>query len=378
MPWRDLLARQKQIFHLAINGAPINEILGEIARAATSQIKESRGAIFIMDADGAHLRFGAADGMSAEYTRAVDGFEVGPQSPSCGSAAYTGTAVIVGDVATDPLWAPFLELAIQHGIRCCWSFPIKAPHGQVLGTIALYHPHPRQPTSLDLQSLELLAQIAAIFIDRHKLSEEQRSLQESAIHNKLMAKEVDHRVMNSLQMIGGILSFQSRTVGLRSAAEELSIAAKRVVAVAHVHRHIHMGRDLTETDCAAYLDRICADLSDMLQSPIAQKISVEAVPVKLPTEFIFPIGMIVNELVTNAAKHGARQIRVALERSGADALALTVSDDGVGLPPTFSLDSGKGLGMKVIKALSQELKGSLKFGAAAENQGAQFTVTFPI
>ena len=160
---------QKQAFELALNGAPINAVLEILARAAQEQSADSaRVAIFFVDGEASCLRFGAAVGMPESYTRAIDGFPIGPQFPSCGMAAYTGQTVIVRDVAQDPLWAPYLHLAQDAAFRACWSFPIRSFGGKVLGTLALYHTRPCEPDSRDLEFVSLLADTAAVLIARHR------------------------------------------------------------------------------------------------------------------------------------------------------------------------------------------------------------------
>ncbi|MGH9795428.1 MAG: PAS domain S-box protein, partial [Candidatus Acidiferrales bacterium] len=179
-----MLAGQKEALELAISDAPINDVLEVLVRTAEAQSEGvARSAIFIVDTDGAHLRFAAAAGMPGAYTSAVDGFNIGPEFPACGLAAYAGRPVIVRDVAQDPLWAPYLDLAQRHAICACWSFPILSRGGKVLGTFAVYHDHPRQPDLRDLQSITLLTQTAAVLIERHNAAEEReyaaQSLRES-------------------------------------------------------------------------------------------------------------------------------------------------------------------------------------------------------
>jgi two-component sensor histidine kinase len=175
---RALAAGQKEAFQLAVNDAPIGDILNVLARTAQAQADDARAIILIVDAERFMLRFGAAAGLPESYTQAVNELHIGPDAPSCVKAAYTGQAVIASDVELDPLWQPYIELARAHRIGASWSCPICTAEGKVLGTLALYHEHPHEPGPGDLQPIELLADTAAVLIERHRAIEELRAERE--------------------------------------------------------------------------------------------------------------------------------------------------------------------------------------------------------
>jgi PAS domain S-box-containing protein len=179
------LAAQKQALELAVSGATIGAVLSPVAEETRSQVSgDARVALYIVDPDAARLRFGAAAGMSVHYTSAVDGFEIRPTNPACGRVAFTGERIIVEDVMTDPLWEPYRALAQQHSIHACWSFPIRSVADKILGTIAVYYDSPHQPRREDIDAVELLAQTAALIIERHKAAEER-----AAAHERLRRSE---------------------------------------------------------------------------------------------------------------------------------------------------------------------------------------------
>ena len=106
------------------------------------------------------------------------------------------------------------------------------------------------------------------------------------------------------------------------------------------------------------------------------RILVEAADAEFPTEQIVPLGLIVNELVTNAAKHGSGDIKVELERSASKGYLLMVSDQGTRLPQDFDPAVAQGLGMKVIQALAQQLGGKLHIDVTEPSSGTKFSVRF--
>jgi PAS domain S-box-containing protein len=158
-----------RVLELAIGDSPLEQTLGELIGIVESTSRTGvLGSILLLDQDGKHLRHGAAPSLPAPYTAAIDGAEIGPCAGSCGTAAYLGEPVFVSDIATDPLWAQFKQVALPHGLRACWSTPIMTRGRKVLGTFAMYHREPREPTVRDLALVELITQTAALVIDRER------------------------------------------------------------------------------------------------------------------------------------------------------------------------------------------------------------------
>jgi len=127
-----------------------------------------KGSILLLDASGQHLRHGSAPSLPVTYSAAIDGIAIGPSVGSCGTAAFTGETVIVPDIAIDPRWADFRDLALAHGLRACWSSPIFSANGNVLGTFAMYYDEPRNPSPEDHQLITFAARTAALLIERKR------------------------------------------------------------------------------------------------------------------------------------------------------------------------------------------------------------------
>ncbi|HYI15073.1 MAG TPA: PAS domain S-box protein, partial [Thermomicrobiales bacterium] len=127
-----------------------------------------KGSILLLDADGKHLRHGAAPSLPDTYIAAIDGTAIGPAVGSCGTAAFTGEPVIVSDISTDPLWADFRHLAHEHGLQACWSTPIFSAAGDVLGTFAMYYDQLGSPSEEDRQLIAFAARTAALLIERKR------------------------------------------------------------------------------------------------------------------------------------------------------------------------------------------------------------------
>jgi hypothetical protein len=158
-----------KVLALAIADAPLESTLAALIDIVESTSRTGvLGSILVLDPDGKHLRSGAAPSLPKAYTDVIDGLEIGASAGSCGTAAYLGAAVFVSDIATDPHWADYKDIALPHGLRACWSIPILGTGRKVLGTFAMYHREPREPTVADLMLVDLITQTAALVIDRHQ------------------------------------------------------------------------------------------------------------------------------------------------------------------------------------------------------------------
>jgi len=192
----------------------------------------------------------------------------------------------------------------------------------------------------------------------------------------MLAREFEHRLVNSLQLIVSLLSLQSRAATTVEAAAQLTIAAERVAAFGRVHRRLHLLDHQKSVEFKLYLQHLCDDLADLLfPQGAGRAVVVAGTNVKFPAALGIPLGFIVSELITNSSKHATGDITVRIERS-AIAHLLSVSDGGPGLPAEFSPASSKGLGMKIIQALVKQIGGTLQFSPGDDGCGTRVTVAF--
>ena len=164
-------ADQRQLHHnrvlqLLAEKVPLATVLDAMVRGVEAIDPTMLCSILLLDADGKHLRHGAAPSLPAFYTQALDGVAIGMGVGSCGTAAFTGERVVVEDIATHPWWAPFLELARRAELGACWSQPIVSAQRRVLGTFAIYRRHPCQPAPDEIVLIEEEARLAALAIEK--------------------------------------------------------------------------------------------------------------------------------------------------------------------------------------------------------------------
>src|SRR6266849_3632402 len=168
-----LLAGENRVLEMVAKGDSLTDILDTLCRLVEEQSTGVLASILLMDPNGKQLRHGGAPNLPKAYTEAIDGAFIGPSVGSCGTAAYRAEQVIVSDIATDPLWADFRELALAHSLRACWSTPIFSSEGKVIGTFAMYYREPRSPSPLEQDTIKHITYLAGVAIQR-KLAETAR------------------------------------------------------------------------------------------------------------------------------------------------------------------------------------------------------------
>ncbi|MFB7776100.1 SpoIIE family protein phosphatase [Streptomyces bauhiniae] len=164
-----LTAEQAALLEQIARQAPLADVLHGMARVIEDLAPEEvLVSVLLADADGRHLRHGAAPSLPDFYNQAIDGIAAGDGVGSCGTAAHRRQSVIVSDIATHEYWADFRELAEKAGLAACWSTPVLARDGSLLGTFAMYHRTPRSPQDNDLALARIFANTAALAIERHQ------------------------------------------------------------------------------------------------------------------------------------------------------------------------------------------------------------------
>jgi hypothetical protein len=196
---RRTLEAREQVFQRIARGAPLPEILDLIARSSEEIIPDVLCSVLLLEPGTRRLKNGAAPSLPDFFSSALQGAETGPGRGSCGTAAYTGTRVIVEDVQTHPYWADWKQLAAAAGLRACWSEPILSARGIVLGTFAMYYREPRRPDPVDLDFIHTSAYVAGVAIERaqaeaelalhRRFADERAGLGELAKHERFVIRE---------------------------------------------------------------------------------------------------------------------------------------------------------------------------------------------
>ncbi|NYT41177.1 sensor histidine kinase [Sphingomonas sp. R-74633] len=195
---------------------------------------------------------------------------------------------------------------------------------------------------------------------RRAAAERDRELAE----RDLFLEEFDHRVKNNFTLVAALLDMQRRRAREGETTEALSTALNRVESIARAHRHLYRGDAVSpgEVDMATYLEELCAALAEALFLRGAITLDCTCDHAAIPRDRAVSIGLIVNELVTNAAKHafagregGRIEVRFASATPG---WTLIVRDDGVGVPEVKPRGKEGGLGQRLIEGFVRQARGT--------------------
>ncbi len=210
---------------------------------------------------------------------------------------------------------------------------------------------------------------AILLLMRHERS--RAELQVALEQNRMLFQEIHHRVKNNLQQVSALIRLQQAPAGMK---EDL---IRRIAAMSAVHQHIYESDQFGVLDAEAYLAKLLAGLRE--SAPPKVDLDWRLAPLRLSPDEALPLGLVVNEVILNAFKHGfpngrAGRVTVTLERplKGNDAV-LTIIDNGVGMSETPS--GGVGLGTRLIAGLTQQLQGKQ---AITRDNGVKFELTFPV
>jgi two-component system, sensor histidine kinase PdtaS len=225
------------------------------------------------------------------------------------------------------------------------------------------------------QKAALEAKLRASLAREEILREEKRDLSKCHV---VLEQELEHRFLNGLQLVAGLLSLQSRTAARTpEAAFQLTSAARRIMALGRVHHQLHLRDHQENVELKQFMVNLCDELSDLLfEERNDHSITVEGDEVEIPAVLATPLGFIVNELITNSVKYAKSDITLQIETVSPACYSLSVLDEGPGLPAGFDAAKWSGLGMKLVLSLVKQIGGELQIVPRGNGRAARFTVTF--
>ena len=291
-----------------------------------------------------------------------------------GYALRTGKPVISNHLANEQRFRT-PELLVHHGIRRAMNVILQGD-GSPFGVLEVDSTSEGEFGEHDIAFLQGAANILGMAIEQEQY---QRKLQVALDRHQVLLKEVNHRVKNSLQVVTAMLQLQANSVGDPALSERLNEASSRVNAVGRAYERLAYNADYENIELVEYLREIIGDLEPTV-APC--KIQFEAPEeIQIPADRAILVGLIINELVSNAGKYAYPDragglIWVRLFQSDKNSILVSVGDEGAGLPPGFDPMTSKRLGTRLVNALSKQLGAELT--RPITPIGTNFTLLIPL
>nr|HEX4314860.1 GAF domain-containing protein [Kofleriaceae bacterium] len=331
-------AGERRALEMLASGTPLTTILDLLVGTLEDVFEGAIGSILLLDNDGVHVAHGAAPHLPRDYARAIDGGEIGPAAGSCGTAAYRGTPVYVADIASDPLWASYRDLALRHGLRACWSSPILSNERSVLGTFTLYFREPRAADQRAREQLERASHVAGIVLERRALDDRMRALaarieQTREQERAAIARDVHDQLGQALTALKLDVGWLSRRITDSALVDRLADMASSlddtIRSVRRISTELRPGV-LDDLGLQAAIEwqieefQVRTDICSVAHAAIGD--------LQLDGELATTIFRIFQEALTNVARHAdASEVQVSLVLDHGN-IRLDVADDGVGIP----------------------------------------------
>jgi two-component sensor histidine kinase len=295
------------------------------------------------------------------------------ESPA-GYALRTGKPVISNHLQNEQRFRT-PELLAEHGIRRAMNVILQGD-GSPFGVLEVDSTSEGEFGEHDIAFLQGAANILGMAIEQEQY---QRKLQVALDRHQVLLKEVNHRVKNSLQVVAAMLQLQANSVGDPALSERLNEASSRVNAVGRAYERLAYNADYENIELTEYLREI---ISDLEPSVAPCKIQLEAPEqIQVAADRAILVGLIINELVSNAGKHAYPDcpgglIWVRFFQSDKNTILISVRDEGSGLPPGFDPTTSTRLGTRLVNALSKQLGAELT--RPNSPIGTNFTLLVPV
>ena len=404
-----LRAQENQILEMIASGAPLRETLTSLVNLIEADTPGLLCSIVLLESDGVHLRHYAAPSLPSAYIDGADSTPIGPKAGSCGTAMFLGRPVICSDIERDPLWEDYRDLALQHGLRACWSTPFVSEKGEVLGTFAIYTRQPRVPTPHESRIIETATQLGTIALERKRAEtethEQRRALTHlarvailgeltgSLVHEltqpltamlsnaqaaqRLIAQEPP-RIKDVREILADIVSADRRASEVIQRLRAMLTKGQTQLAPLALNEVVTEILGLLRADLVAREVQVTTRLSAGLPLVLGDRIQLQQVLLNLVINAC-------DAMSGNAPEE--RRLAIVTREAVNHQVELSIGDRGTGIQesmidrifePFFtSKEHGLGLGLSICRSIVLAHRGQLS-ATNNEQRGATFHLTLPI
>ena len=266
------------------------------------------------------------------------------------------------------------ELFAIQNVKSMVAVALKV-YGEIIGFIGFYLV--KEEREWDKETINILMLLGEIFTNLLEKRDKEKALKQSLEEKEILLKEIHHRVKNNMQIISSLLNLQLNLEDEEKTKGLLKESQGRIKSMAMVHEKLYQSTDLSHINFGEYLDNLVKDLFYSYGIPTDSiKLVIDAEDIEINIDTAIPLGLIVNELVTNSLKYAFPDKKGKVEvgfQKVEDEYILKISDDGVGLPPDLDVETTKTLGLKLVYSLSEQLDATLKVDTA---HGTKFEISF--
>ncbi|MDH5711284.1 MAG: PAS domain-containing protein, partial [Gammaproteobacteria bacterium] len=414
-----LQAGHNEILELIANNSPLEKILTAIVLHAEQMLPGVMGSIMLLDDSGSHLHCATAPHLPRLFIEALDGIEIGLNVGTCCASAVQALPLIVSDIQTHPNWQEFQTIVIEANLHACWSLPILAADGRVLGTCDMYYNEVKTPDERGMGLVTDLAKFAAIAIEQKQaLKKLVDAKQEAENANKAKShflSSMSHELRTPMNAIIGFsqlleMDFAEMSEVQQDNVQEIMRAGK------HLLELINEILDLSKIE-AGYLDldiepvdismvmgeclKLIAPLSERHGINISllcnnEELSFEAICQRRMTVLAdrTRLKQVLFNLLSNAVKYNRKNGRITVSCSAtSDAyIRLSVTDTGAGMSENnqsqlfkafnrFGAEKtdieGTGIGLVITKKIMDKMKGRIGMESQL-NVGSTFWIELPV
>jgi two-component sensor histidine kinase len=368
--------RQQEILSelgvMALQGATFDQLLTETARLTAEGLRAEFCKIleYIPSENHFLVRAGVGWGPGVVGVATVGADLASP----AGFALRTGKPVISNHLENEERFRT-PDLLMKHGIRRAMNVILQGDR-KSFGVLEVDSRSDDEFVAQDIAFLQGAANILGMAIERERY---ERSLKAALVRHQVLLKEMNHRVKNSLMIVTSMLRLQAAEDDDPELAHHLEEASVRIAAIARAHERLYQGSDIESMDVGVYIEQVCRDSDEIVSCCDVQ---IEAQPgMTMAVDRAISMALIVVELITNAAKYAYQdkpggKISVRVERAGDNEIALSVRDEGIGLPAGFDPFKAKGLGMRIVSSFTKQLGARLT--VASHAPGTEFCLRAPL
>ena len=311
-----------------------------------------------------------------------------PDTLSIQQLKKTHQPILISDTRGNPGWRQFESTT---WVRSYLAMPIKV-RNETIGLVSFYGKEAEMFSENTIRIMDPFVLSAGVALENSRLFLEiqkeliekkqvEKIIRTSLEEKKILLMEIHHRVKNNLNIVASLLNLQAEQIQtVEQAKIALQVSQNRVHSMSMVHENLYQSEDLANIDIGVYIRRMAKELVNIYTTDTQIDLSFEAEKIYLTVNQAVPLGLLLNELITNTITHAfpgrsRGKLTITMRQENERGYVLTVADDGTGIPAGLDPDNSPSLGLHLVRILAQQLGGDLVINSG---KGTHIQLTFPV